>query len=860
MDESTLDEFWNLTIALSLRVSSFPTAFGLLTAVSELAQKQHGISPLFLAFLSDRSRPNNFLKPFLLVALYDHLPDLFLITSSDYFLPLIVSSFLNDNYTHHTTLFMMLGHLRPSLDILHSFTGFFDGLWRFIYRTAQGRNFGQLSSSLAHWHSEFTAFFSCENLVLDGAIAKVAEFSDFVPLIRLMPFFGGDRFAVFFPKLLAFTHNNLLQAIQFEDIVDDSANQFGEEEATALGALLVHNMKAGDDCASLLLLSLYAPAVSDYVKHFDSIVVQAVAFELSSPTSCKEVVCFLVGCNAERFLSHRIAVRYSVVPSLLSLLADADLSKFAAKAFNELVDSVAVEPRRLLDPLLEMGPSLVSNFQTAKYFFKVLGHMIDRDADFDYELLHQFCCDLLADPSVCLGSKAFALSVVSDVRIEKPELAESSTELCQSVSLDLLECESGFVFPILTRYLSLFAATIDSAPFEATLVGICLGNPVCTPKEQGIVIHYVAVMCSRIDRPFPSEVMQRLLTETDERFHIRAIVVLRHVLKNLPDVHDVFHQCVEIAKVSQSAKLVNEMLLTAMEYLAEFGEVSEDIDQLVFGILQGRFALLEHSMTFDYDFEKFKFYKFVTQYVRTYRMRSAPVVRELVDWIDAISDSLLPKLVVPINVSIAFDVVDERLAGRLWNIALDRLRHESDHSLISGSLLALLVNVRCCQRSVCNLEELMEFLRFMWQEAEDADDEILSFLPEAFLDLAVNEEAPIPVGPDILERILELMGERRFDWRYAKMVNEVMVLLNEKGEIYNVWFSAAKMFAQFLTLSPEEQGGLRFDVGAMAKMGQMLNRCIGEAEVDVEAIRAQYAMFPAKLNRLDIAMDCAEME
>jgi hypothetical protein len=299
---------------------------------------------------------------------------------------------------------------------------------------------------------------------------------------------------------------------------------------------------------------------------------------------------------------------------------------------------------------------------------------------------------------------------------------------------------------------------------------------------------------------------------------------------------------------------VNEFLAVAIDYITHFPNLSDDVDQLLFGILQGRFALLEHNMTFDYDFAHFKFYKFARQYIRTFHDRSAVVVHELVDWIDAISTSLVPKLISAINTGVGYNVFDDRLAGRVWHLALDRLKREWDNTTVSLSLLALLVNVRCVRPSSCNLDELMEQLQFMW-EAEDSDEEILSFLPVIFLDLAVNEEGKIPVGNDIIEQILELIGKRQFDWNYAKMVSEVIVLLREKGTNYDVWYSAAMMFAAFLTLNDEELGELKFTAEMVQEMGGMLNLCISEARVAPDAIRAPYARFPAKLERLDMVLE-----
>jgi hypothetical protein len=201
MTEAHITDFWNLLISLSPRVNDFPLIYGLLESLVSLTQKCHSIHPDFLAFLADPAFTSPQLKPFILVALFDHLDGEYLRENSHTFISDVIDSFEFGGLSHKVTLLMIVAIF--GLEIL-DYPGLFSVMWHFVHETSKTGDFCQMIAVLSQFQETAPEFFDAPNELLDGAISEAEHFEDLLPLIRLLPFFSRERFTAVFGKLFVF--------------------------------------------------------------------------------------------------------------------------------------------------------------------------------------------------------------------------------------------------------------------------------------------------------------------------------------------------------------------------------------------------------------------------------------------------------------------------------------------------------------------------------------------------------------------------------------------------------------------------------------------------------------------------------
>jgi hypothetical protein len=541
---------------------------------------------------------------------------------------------------------------------------------------------------------------------------------------------------------------------------------------------------------------------------------------------------------AEEFLSCAQMVGGSILPILLRLLPEEP--QRAAKAIRKLVRVGAAQPMRFMADLIAKKP------EDPKSYFKILTAMVNSGSKFDVPKLLQFCHRVLEDADLPPQVRSLALGTVCDLHFFNESVVESSFELCFEVSQHLIDqtvaCEA-------VRFLSTFSDKIEFGPLFPRLFEIAAGRVPCDPPDQRVIAHYVSIICSQKGVPFPAPILYQYLGNPDVAYQTRALVILRLTLATAEDTSALLAQAALIAKTTSSSFFVNEFLLLACEYLRQRHTTCDEIDDVLFGILQGRIALLEHNLPFDYDAPQFKLYRLLCCYIELFPKNAAPIVCDLAYWTSAVSRRVLPKLAKPLNLGLKLSLLTPKTATDLWQLLLERLADEWHDSSVCTCGLGLAVGLRDRYPGACNLPDLLAFMQFMW-ESEDRDEELMDFLPAVFLDICVNEREKLPIPDAIFEEIFALIETEQFSWNYPTMTTTVAAICEASGFLYEFQIPAAMMFAHFITKSDAELRKQNFEPEQLAALGKALNWCVDALPDVARHLKLKYRGYPAKMDRL----------
>jgi hypothetical protein len=560
---------------------------------------------------------------------------------------------------------------------------------------------------------------------------------------------------------------------------------FNDQQHDFLAERLVRRVRFDRDRTALLLLTFFSEGLLDTVKDLGSILVNSSSFALGKKNSANDIVCGVISMISQNFLNASKLAHQTVLPTLIEMLDDLELRKCATKAIVHLIRDKAVLPNGFLDAFVRL-PVTETN---ARGFVKILAEVV-YSKKFDFSEVFETAIRLIADPLSPPAVKAWAIGLVYDLHGPNGDEAGTSFDLCLPVCLSLLLGDDPSSFGAAVRYLSLFAEVIDYPTIAPRLVAISLGDAPSDPPTQRVVAHYLSVICKLRSAAFPREVLDRFLDDRDPLFAARALTVLR-----------MQSRVVRFGRQGRCGRC-QRLPPRRDEVRQEARGVLPSILGVVFGILQGRVALLEHNFPFDYDYPRFKLYKFLRVCVEQFPAEAAPIVRELIDWVSSISKAVLPKLTKPLNSALRLNLLDATMAAHLWAFAFKRLTEDWHDTDAASSLLAILVNRRLLYPAVCPVERLVGFMCFMLDD--DQSDEMLFFLPTVFVDLAANETQRLPIDDHVFETIFGLMREQTFDWDFAAMAKSVALLCERAGFLYGFHNAAARMFAHFLTKNDQE--------------------------------------------------------
>jgi hypothetical protein len=282
---------------------------------------------------------------------------------------------------------------------------------------------------------------------------------------------------------------------------------------------------------------------------------------------------------------------------------------------------------------------------------------------------------------------------------------------------------------IVGRFFSIFWEQVGDAETLQRQIEIAAGEVPCPIVDRRILAQHVSVICGEVGVPFPAAVLHSYLDSGDHLFQTAAVSIIRRTVSTAEDLPALLAKSAAVAKTTNFAPFVNEFLLLAQSYLSTYRRTCSEIDDVLFGILQGRVALLDHNFPFDYDYPAFKLYTFLCSYIELLTERGANCLRACV---------LAPEAGQTADVGSRLAFLKPRSASGLWEMSLERLKEEWNESSICSCVLALTVNLRIRCPSACNLSDLLAHMQFM-----------MAFLPTVFLDIAANETEKLPISKQI---------------------------------------------------------------------------------------------------------------
>lgn len=844
--EEDIAKMWDVVIAVSGRVVSFPAVHGVVEAVTELTLKCKEVSPGFMDFLSNWENISKPSYPYILQALMEFIPDDFFTANQKLMLTLVSSHFgtvaQTDSVLFHGNLLMILSNSKIAFEDIVSAGDLFSRIWTFIYDIAKGDQFFQITNTLDELNKTVRELFLQDEPRIDAAIGTCSSLEDFVPLVRLMPFFGQTRFEVFFGRLRAFITENPIESCQFYDVLSDSLDvSFNEDMLKVMASELVKNVTYEHDTASILLLSIYQDVLAEYGKDIHSTIAKAVSYGLNSDGPSCVLLCSVIANHADTFLIFSKMVSTLILPNLLRLLSDHRCARYAGKAIKRLISAKCLSPNCFLSDLL--SPVLISKIgiEDISVLYSVLARIVDStEENYTLNTVYRYCTDVIAGaetPPLVLGH---ALDVICHVKRANDAIAKSSFEICRDRAFQLLLSDQESAYIPASRYVKEYADKIDPAPIAQRMVDIAMARVACTPMTQRSVAYYIAGVCDERNMPFPAEILHAYLSHEDEQYKTRAVIIMELLLQNCPDFEALFPQALSFASVCKTTMYLNEVLVLAKQFVKSCKTKIAGIDELLYGILQARIAFFGHVSVFDYDYQGFKFYSFVSEYVRAFPRESVHVIDELIDWVPFVSSKMLVKLLKPLNAGIKMAIYDEQSSHNLWMLLNLRLQEIWDVSAACSAVLSVLVSLRQTYPNTCELSDLLQHLAFLWTMI-DEDDDLRAILPQVYLDLFANEEIYPEIDPTLFQTIVTLMKEEEYeDWDYCGMIENVATILDKFGTVTDFWVMAAEMLSHFLTKHQD------LDADTVEIMRKALNLCATNSESVVPKLQHMYRIYPKK--------------
>ena len=846
MSENDVARMWGLVVDLARRVPGFPAAHGVVEGVRELVLHGGGVASQLIGFLGDAENVERAVYPYLLeeveAEFFEANGRMMLRALSVWFGvdPEI------DSVRYHAGLLKVLCKAKVPFEDLIGEGDLFSRMWRFVYEVASGDRFAEIADALCALNKVMREFFVYDEAMLDDAVRSCATFKDFVPLIRLMPSFGRNRFEVFFERLEGFISEHPAESCDFYDVACDAMDRaFSEDLLKEMAQRLMNKVAFEHDVPSVFLLSIYQDALAEYGKDTQSYIARAVSYGLHADTPMRVCLCSVIAYHAEMFLSFSKMVSTMVIPNLMKLLTDQYCCKFAAKAIKRLVSHHCVSPGCFLGELLDTDVLTKMPAENSGVFFSILAKIVGSSDDANtLNKIYLYCVRVVASEDAPFFFAAKAVDIISRLKEENEDAVESSVDICRDRCVQLLSCDDERTYVPAARYLA-YAENVDIGPMLQRMTDIAMGRVASTPLTQRLVAQYIATICDEKKVPFPAEILHAYINHDDEDYKTCSVILMILLIENCPDFEALFTRALGFARVCKTITYLNEVLILAKKFIKLHQSKISQLDELLYGCLQARFFCFHHVCVFVPD-SAFKFYNFVSAYIQAFPRDSVTAVEELIKWTTRVDPEILVQLLKPLNTGIRLMVYDDRSSVELW----DRLNQcladpKYDEPETRSAILSVAVSLRGSYPNL-ELESFLTHLATLW-EMIDEDDDLRSILPQAYLDLYANEEhyPSIGIDPSLFQTIMTLMKEEQYeDWDYPVMLSNVSTILEKFGPFTDFWIMAADMASHFLTKHKD----LDKDTEDTAR--KILTKCAENSTAVIPALKHNYHRYPKKWETL----------
>ncbi|OHT06074.1 hypothetical protein TRFO_05733 [Tritrichomonas foetus] len=873
-----INYFWTFLIKISPIITGYPIVYGYIEAVTELATKQRKIDVSFLDFLADPNQNNTFLKPIILVALYDSLPNLLVFNNTEYFLPQILDSFEIKDFSHRSTLLLLLSRLNINIQKVDSCPRFADEIWKFVWEASLSTiNFSNIPKPLQQLRQLIPDFFDKPHEIISQKFDMLHE-QNLFGITRLLPFLNSTYFQNGIDTLLNYVSTVKLISNGLNEAVSDSLEcEFIEQAIDILYNTLSKNLQTQFDDASIYLFSLYFPLFEDHYKDAGMILIRAINLAFSSLESNKAILCFAAAQIADQYKVRSKILKNNVLPSILNTIAlnDEISLKYATKALITFQNSCHVFTTSILQSYLhKFGLLFQENgnykIQCIKRYLQVLDHLVSsEDEDIDIiEIIHFTASYIDTNRPTPLDVRAYFLDLCTSIFRSYPNEFEQLSEFAKLTSIALLspsnltenDCTNiSFGFPIAAKFATFSASFENLEEIQACLLEISKGRIPCNEKNIRVTSYYAAIIAYTKNLPFPIEIIEQYLSSNDDKYQSRALVNLRYIYKTYKNdgtLMKLLNQIVSLTKLSTSVVFVDAAFSLFKKILKskKNPELVENIypvcTDLLYSTSQGRIALLEHNFPFNYDHKSFKFYKFLTMYIEKYKTRAIPLINEIIDWLPLVSTRILPKLIKVINNTLNCDVLPADSVAILWVTLMKLLKENWYDTNIANYLLGCTVNLLLYYPTMCNIHDLMSQLDYMW---ESNDDEMILILPPIYFDIWANTSVPV-TGSHFQIFLEKILQEQVDEWSYPLMI-KLLIKIISKEENHDFIFDGCLVISHFLLKSENELQDLEFDEEMIETMKISLQTYY-QLNVGIkDMICQEYRSYPGKIDKLCQILD-----
>lgn len=889
LNEKNENGFWEVLLELSRFITENSMIYGYLEAVTELSIKSKKINDEYLSFLinPEMEVQYKYLKPLVLVCLFDCLPDLFIFKNTEYFLPLVLDTFQaeflgeeqkeNEYFLYRSNLLLILSKMNINMDVITSIPIFSNLIWTFIYETSLSDiNFPVLSNPLGKLRELVPDFFEMPNDIISEKLQS-NEVENVIGLVRLLPYLNFDYFLAVFQMLFDFISSNAHVSRKLNDAVFDSlCNDFSDQAIEHMYSILSKSILKNCDDVSIYIFTLYFKLFEELRKDSGLFLIKSINLAFSTLESNKSILCFAVFQIAEQYKTRSRLLSNSVIPSLIKsfTINNDECSKYASKAFRKLYQTQTIQPSVYLNEYLELFDELkkipdYSPYSMHKYF-KVLYTIVslkdeeDNDDDmqdiFDESIILEFAKRNIFDAELQLGIKTFILELCTSLIKSFPCKFSPLNDEASSLAVGLLKSNIYFSYPVAAEFI-LFSNDFKLEGIYDRLIEISKGAITAETIDDKIIritSYYTAVIASQNEScKYPVEIIQEQLKSKDSFYQSRAIMNLQFVYSKYDDetLAELIAYIIQLSKVSQSSSVVDSTFVLLKKLMKQKPDFSfQFASDLILATIQGRIALLDHNFPYNYDHRKFKFYKCLSSYIKHYKNRSVDFVLELIDWAKITSEEILPKIIICLNRALEFSVVPGNKIQILWETLLEKLKENWRNTDLANYLLGCLVNMLIEYSNICNSKDLMDQMEYMYTESqEEDDDEIILILPPIFLDIWSNTDVEIThsLFHDFSNLII---SEQVNDWSYPLILNYYNKIVNREPDPYIIK-DAAYVLAHFILLDKEKMDEMEFQEDLIIKMKQSLNLCYKNCEQVKNLIIDEYKSSPKKTNLLNMIFD-----
>ncbi|OHT07158.1 hypothetical protein TRFO_01280 [Tritrichomonas foetus] len=613
--------------------------------------------------------------------------------------------------------------------------------------------------------------------------------------------------------------------------------------------------------AIIYLLGIFTDKFSIYYKDSFNLIFEKFINGLESSYPIKFPIIFAINENLDFVYSlkdNNVLLKEKIIPMLFEIIiksineADIHWSLKALRNVLRIFDSNEFFPK--FSEILEIYPIISS-----KYSPKCSNNFsINCQQKFSHNYVHDFFkliyesikCSLTTEDisavvefiqNILMEDVSFNVKseICVLIRVLCREYENESKKLIEigfSLANELIFSDFTDYFDVAFHLLGFFSEnrfySFDEAKFINQAYRIVNQEIVTSPNIQREVFYNLSRFSSST---FPTEIVSEFLGKDDDEFQMVAIVVIdryyhrynksslnkccTHCSHSCHDCHEVqidetkiknnnslgkdelipfIKKLSVLIKNSKSSEIVNDSFTIFSKMINKFDDLpTKHFDDVLLTTMQGRLAIFNHTMPYNYDSQQFQFFRFISHYIVKYPTNAKWVLEDFMLWILRASSCMISKILKVLEIGLEMKLINSRMANDLCASITARIDEDNSNFNLVKSGTLLMMKIKHKFPNNFKIPEFLVFLEKIWEENSN-DRVFIELLTPIFLEIFSEKTFNIHGDFEIFHEISSIIIAESFDFDYPKIVEYYIKMHANKIPFDSFDNDSAAVFVHFL--------------------------------------------------------------